>query len=168
MARPRSLSNAEIAAHLLAALEEHGEKAMTFGTISQRCGLAQATLAQRFGSVEGMVRDSLAEEWSRLNTAVEALEIEALNSSKGTQALLKRLPLPGPHMLALSLRDPDLQMAASAWRAQVESAIATRRGGGARARESAALIFAAWQGRCLWAMAGGKGFRLNDLLKTAP
>jgi hypothetical protein len=30
------------------------------------------------------------------------------------------------------------------------------------------MIFAAWQGRCLWDTAGGKGFRLSDLLKALP
>jgi AcrR family transcriptional regulator len=168
MSRPRSLTDAEISGHLLAALHEQGEKALTFGVISKRCGLAQATLAQRYGTVDGMVRHALAEEWLRLSRAVEVIEAEALNSSKGTQALLKRLPLPHPQVLALSLRDEALQRLAEAWRAQVEAAIAARRGGGARARDSAALIFAAWQGRYLWESAGGKGFRLSDLLKAAP
>ena len=168
MARKRTQTDVDIATHLLAVLAEHGEKGLTFGILSQRCGLAPATLAQRFGSVEGMVRRAILCEWERLSVAVTELEAEALISSKGTQALLKNLPLPSPHVLALSLREPELRAAAEVWREQVEAALAARRGGGSRGRDAAAMIFAAWQGRCLWDAAGGKGFRLSDLLKTLP
>lgn len=168
MARAKTLTDTDIAAHLLAILAEQGEKSLTFGILSQHCGLAPATLAQRFGSVDGMVRRAILCEWDRLSEMVTALEAEAHISSKGTQALLKHLPLPSPHVLALSLRDPDLRAAAEAWREQVEAALAARRGGGSRRRDAAAMIFAAWQGRCLWDAAGGKGFRLSELLKALP
>lgn len=168
MTRKKTQTDVDIAAHLLAVLAEHGEKGLTFGILSQRCGLAPATLAQRFGSVEGMVRRAILCEWERLSVAITELEAEALISSKGTQALLKNLPLPSPHVLALSLREPELRAAAEVWREQVETALAARRGGGSRGRDAAAMIFAAWQGRCLWDAAGGKGFRLSDLLKALP
>lgn len=168
MARPRTLSDAEISTQLLAVLAETGEKSLTFGVLSQRCGLAPATLAQRFGSVDGMIRAALLWEWDRLTGAIGAIESEAIISSKGAQALLKHLPTPSAQMLALSLRDEALCSAAGAWRAKVESALAIRRGGGAKGREAAALIFAAWQGRHIWEAAGGKTFRLNDMLKALP
>lgn len=168
MARTKTQSDADLVAHLLAILAEHGEKGLTFGVLSQRCGLAPATLAQRFGSVEAMVRLAILSEWDRLSLAVSELETEAHISSKGAQALLKSIPPPSPHVLALSLRDPDLRTAAEAWRGQVEAALAARRGGGSRGRDAAAMIFAAWQGRCLWDAAGGKGFRLSELLKALP
>jgi AcrR family transcriptional regulator len=168
MARTKTQSDADLVAHLLAILAEHGEKGLTFGVLSQRCGLAPATLAQRFGSVEAMVRRAILSEWDRLSLAVSELEAEAHISSKGAQALLKSIPPPSPHVLALSLRDPDLRTAAEAWRGQVEAALAARRGGGSRGRDAAAMIFAAWQGRCLWDAAGGKGFRLSELLKALP
>lgn len=168
MARPRTLTDVEISAHLLAALAESGEKALTFGVLSQRSGLAPATLAQRYGSVEGMIRAAILAEWGRLRDAISANEAESIISSKGAQALLKHLPAPSIQMLALSLRDETLCKAAESWRMQVESALAIRRGGGTKGREAAALIFAAWQGRQLWETAGGKSFRLNDMLKAMP
>lgn len=168
MARPKTQTDTEIFAHLLAALAEDGEKSLTFGVIAQRCGLAPATLAQRFGSVDGMVRASLAAEWDRLSQAAVAAEADSVASAKGAQALLKQLPCPTAQLLALSLRDETLRVAAENWRIQIEDAIATRRGGGSKGRDAAALIFAAWQGRNLWEEAGGKSFRLADLLKAMP
>lgn len=168
MARTKALPDSEILAHVLQALTEHGDKAVTFGLVSARCGLAPATLAQRFGSVEEMTRIALLHEWARLADAISAAEAEALVSSKGAQALLKAVPCPTPQVLASSLRDPALSEAAAAWRALVEQALASRRGGGTKGREAAALIFAAWQGRQLWEGAGGKTFRLADLLKALP
>lgn len=168
MARSKTLPNTEIFAEVLRALGEHGDKAVTFGLISARCGLAPATLAQRFGGVEDMLRAAILWEWARLTEAVLVAEAEALVSSKGAQALLKALPCPPAQVLAVSLRDPILCDAAEAWRALVEAALASRRGGGTKGREAAALIFAAWQGRQLWDGAGGKTFRLADLLKALP
>ena len=124
MARQKSISDQDIHAQLLALLAESGEKALSFGALSQRCGLAPATLAQRFGSVDAMIR------------------------------------------AALSLRDPEVVQAAQDWRAKVEAALAMRKGGGSKGREAAALIFAAWQGRQIWEAAGGKSFRLADMLKA--
>lgn len=168
MARPRLQSDSEIFAHLLTALAETGEKALTFGVLSQKCGLAPPTLAQRYGSVEGMVRSAILWEWERLSLALEQTEAETLVSSKGAQALLKTIPTPSVQVLALSLRDEVLCKAAESWRLRVETALASRRGGGTKGREAAALIFAAWQGRHLWDAAGGKSFRLSDLLKAMP
>ncbi len=152
----------------MAALAESGEKALTFGAISQRCGLAPATLSQRFGSVEGMIRAAGCAEWARLTVALHDAEDDALASAKGVQALLKHLPIPGAQLLALSLRDAELTKAAETWRSEVEAALAKRRGSGAKGRDAAALIFAAWQGRALWGAAGGKSFRLSDLMKLMP
>jgi hypothetical protein len=115
-----------------------------------------------------MVRAALLAEWGRLSQAVSDAEAEALVSAKGAQALLKHLPLPTIQVLALSLKDEGLATAAAHWRDLVETALATRRGGGAKGREAAALIFAAWQGRVLWEAAGGKSFRLAEMLKALP
>lgn len=168
MARPRTQSDAAIFRQLLAVLQAQGEKSLTFGVIGQLTGLAPATLAQRYGSVEGMVRAAALAEWAGLTEAVTTIEAEALVSAKGAQALLKQLPAPAPALVALSLRDEALRQAAESWRIAVEAAISARRGGGSKGREAAALIFATWQGRQLWQAAGGKSFRLADMLKALP
>lgn len=165
MPRQKSLTDTEIAAHILAALSEAGPKSASFGLIAQRSGLAPATLAQRFGTVEAMHRTAMLVEWARLGEALKLAEDEALVSAKGVQGLLKALPCPEPWLIAAALHDPALAAAAAAWRTAVEEAIAARKGG-AKGRAAAAVIFAAWQGRQIWDGAGGKGFRLSDLIKT--
>ena len=168
MARPRTQADSAVFAHLLECLAQSGEKSVSFGKIAAVCGLAPATLAQRFGSIDGMIRAALLFEWKRLSDAVETTESEALVSAKGAQALLKHLPTPSAQVMALSLRDDALRAAAEDWRVQVETALAARRGGGAKGKEAAALIFASWQGRQMWEAAGGKSFRLSDMLKAMP
>lgn len=168
MARPRALDDPSIFAHVLESLSSTGEKTLSFGKIAALCGLAPATLAQRYGSVDAMIRAALLFEWKRLSSAVEAAEADARVSPKGAQALLKHLPTPSPHVMALSIRDDMTTAAATEWRTKVETALASRRGGGSKGKEAAALIFAAWQGRQIWDSAGGKSFRLADMLKALP
>jgi AcrR family transcriptional regulator len=160
MARPRSLPDAEIFALVLAALRAGGDKAVSFGNLSRACGLAPATLAQRFGTVDGMIHAALAAEWDRLSAAVTQSGAEG---HKGVAGLLKGLPGPDAAVFATSMRDGDLRARAEAWRDQVETAIAQRRS--AKGREGAALIFAAWHARQMWDHAGGKSFKLSDLAK---
>jgi hypothetical protein len=85
-------------------------------------------------------------------------------------ALLKSLALKlpeavDPRLLDAHLRDPALRARAAAWRGQMEQALALRLGGGAKGQELASIVFSAWQGQLGWQHAGGKGFRLKDLLK---
>ncbi len=58
--------------------------------------------------------------------------------------------------------DEDGRALAADWRKLVEAALAQRLGQGEKAREAAAILFAAWQGQTLW---GGEGPRLKDVVK---
>jgi AcrR family transcriptional regulator len=162
MSRPRTLPDTQVFALVLTALADRGEKAVSFGNLSRACGLAPATLAQRFGSVDGMIHAALLAEWDRLSAAVEG---ETANPDKGAQALLKHLPTPSAAVLAVSLRDAALRQRAEDWRLRVETAVAARRGGSPKSREVAAMLVAAWYGRQLWDALGTKSFKLSDLMK---
>lgn len=162
MSRTRLLPDSEIFAQVLTLLEAHGDKAVSFGALSRATGLAPSTLAQRYGSVDGMLRATISAEWARLG---DAIDLAANDTSKGAQGLLKSLPSPNAATLACSLRDPQLRPLAADWRARIEALLSARRGGGAKGAEAAALIFAAWQGRQMWDGAGGKSFRLSEVIK---
>lgn len=169
MARPKILPDTEVLAKVRQLMAEHGDKAVSFSTVSQATGLAGPTLVQRFGSREGMVTAALTAAWDTVEALTDRAEAEAPLNAKGAQAFLKMLGAESETseitLLAADFRNPALRERAGAWRTRVETALALRLGGGSKAREAAAILFAAWQGQLLWQPAGGKAFRLKDALK---
>ncbi len=136
---------------------------MSFASVSAATGLAPPTLVQRYGSRDNMVRATRVAAWDRLARRTS----EAIRSTedKGPQALLKALGDADPAGLVSDCRDPELAQMAAHWRAAVESALALRLGTGQKARESAALLFAAWQGQLLWSRAGPSGIKMKDAVR---
>lgn len=170
MARPRTIPDDRIFAAIRALLAQGGDKAVAFSSVARATGLAAPTLVQRYGSREGMVKAALLAAWDALEARTDEAEAGAALNAKGAVALLKALgdDEGGPDdlaLLAVEFRDADLRARAEAWRVRVEAALAGRLGGGARGREVAAILFAAWQGQALWSMAGGRGFRLKEAVK---
>lgn len=163
MPRSKTIPDTRIFAAIRTLLDQGGEKAVSFATVAAATGLAPPTLVQRYGSRDGMVRTARLSEWERL----QALTAEAIlaTEDKGPQALLKALGPLDPEMLAAAARDPDLAQCAASWRAQVEAALSLRLGTGAKARETASLLFAAWQGQALWSVTGAASVKLKDLVK---
>lgn len=163
MARNRTIPDDRIFAAILRLLSEGGDKAVSFGTVSAAVGLAPPTLVQRFGSRDGMVRAARLAAWDALDA--RTTEAIATGADKGPLALFKSIGPVDPAYLLHDLRDPDLAQRAAVWRATVESALGLRLGAGQKAKETAALLFAAWQGQALWAATGEAAFRLKDVLK---
>ena len=58
MSRPRSVPDAQVLAAVRALLRQGGDKAVAFSAVAERAGLAPASLAQRYGSVQGMIAAS--------------------------------------------------------------------------------------------------------------
>lgn len=164
MARSKLIPDDVVFTVVLQILLDQGGKSVTFAAVSAATGLAPPTLVQRFGSCAQMVQAALVKSWDALDATVIAANAV---TGKGLPALLKSLnsPVNSAQLLGLSLADPALSERAKAWRCSVEAAIASRLAVNAKAAETAALIFAAWQGRLLWDAAGGKGFRLGEALK---
>lgn len=163
MPRRKILSDAEVLKATRQLCAAGGEKAISFGNLSRATGLAASTLAQRFGSVEGLQGAAARAGWDELGQALG--EADQASQGKGPQALLKALEeAAGPvgQLIMLSQRDTEALEAASAWRGQVEMALTLRIGHGEKARQSAQLLFAAWQGRMIWGM---EELRLKDLAK---
>lgn len=162
MPRPRTVPDARVFAEILALLAQGGDKAVSFASVAAATGLAPPTLVQRYGSRDAMVRAARSATWDAIETRTAAA-IDA-TADKGPQGLLKAIGPVDVRALAGGLQDPELAQRAQAWRATVESALALRLGTGTRARESAVLAFAAWQGLSLWQPEGGS-VRLKDLVK---
>lgn len=163
MPRRKILSDAEVLKATRQLFAAGGEKAISFGNLARATGLAASTLAQRFGSVEGLQASAARDGWDEIGTKLDAAD--QASQGKGPQALLKALEdgvEPFARLLMLSQRDPAALEAASAWRHQVEMRLALRIGQGEKARQTAQILFAAWQGRLIW---GLEDLRLKDLVK---
>jgi AcrR family transcriptional regulator len=163
MPRTRTIPDDRIFQAIQKLLDEGGDRAVSFASVAAATGLAPPTLVQRYGSRDGMVRAARVAAWERLSAAT--LQAIAATDEKGPQALLKALAGADPASLVLDARDPDLAQRAAAWQATVESALALRLGSGQKAREAAALLFAAWQGQLLWAGLSPLGFKLKDAVR---
>ncbi len=165
MARTKLIPDPVVFAEIHRLLAEGGEHAVTFSAVARATGLAAPTLVQRFGPRDAMISKALAAAWDQLEIETRNAEAEAPLNSKGAQQFLKALDTLDLALLAADFRHEGLRSRAEAWRAQVETALALRLGGGPQGREAATILFAAWQGQILWQTAGGKGFRLKDALK---
>jgi hypothetical protein len=163
MPRSRTIPDARVYSSIQHLLREGGEKAVSFSTVSAATGLAPPTLVQRYGTLSGMVRAARQDEWAKV-AARTAQAIDA-TADKGPQALIKAIGPVNVRAMAGDLRDPDLAQSAHAWRVTVEAALALRFGTGQRARESAALLFSAWQGQALWHPDGNGPVKLKDAVK---
>lgn len=163
MPRSRTIPDDRIFAAIQTLLAQGGDRAVSFATVATATGLAPPTLVQRYGSRDGMVHAARLAAWAACRASTDAA-IQA-TADKGPQALLRALPTVALADLATDMRHPDLAQCAAAWRATVASALALRLGTGQRARETAALLFATWQGQALWAPAGEAGFKLKDAVK---
>lgn len=170
MSRSRTIPDADIFAAIRALLAAGGDKAVAFSAVARATGLAAPTLVQRYGSRDGMVRAAMLASWDSLDATTTTAEADAPLSPKGGLGLLKALGVDQGEpayitLLATDFRDPMLRARAAAWRARVEAALAVRMGGGAKGREAAGLLFAAWQGQILWETTGDKSFRLKETIK---
>lgn len=168
MPRSRTIPDETVHVTIRRMLAEGGDKAVSFATVAQATGLAASTLAQRFGTRDGMVKAALIDGWEKIEAATTAAEGEAAPAPKAIPVLLKLIGRGREaeiSILVSRLRDAELRDAAAAWRAHVEAAIAVRLGDGAKAKDGAAMIFAAWQGRLIWGGPGAGGFKLKDAIK---
>ena len=167
MARPRRIPDITVFALIRTMLAEQGQRGVSFAAVSARCGLAAASLVERYGSRDQMVQAALADGWDQRDQAT-ALAISATAAgSKGAAALLKSLAptdpaLPPPDLPVLlgQLLDPGLRQRAAAWRERVIDALDEKLGHPGRDR--AEMLFAAWQGRLFWEPLTENAFRLRD------
>jgi hypothetical protein len=167
MARIKLIPDDVVFTAVLQILLDHGEKSVTFAAVSEIIGLAPATLVQRFGTCGDMILQALTQAWDGLDRLVATALSEPTIKGKGVTGLLKALtgPVNSARLLTLSARDATLIDRGVSWREGVEAALIARLGTSPKAKETAALIFATWQGRLLWDVAGGKGFRLGEAIK---
>lgn len=162
MSRPRTIPDDVIFSAIMRQIEDGGDRAVAFSSVSAATGLSAPSLVQRYGGLAEMIRAALTGEWNRIEAQTSQAIAGVTDAAKGPQALFKALsPGPSAALLAASLRDTSLSEAAHRWRARVEAALTVQCGD----PERAAMLFALWSGQMLWGSRGDKGFKLKDAIK---
>ncbi len=167
MARPKLISDAAVLTIVRERLLRAGEKAVSFREVAAATGLSAPALVLRFSSQSAMVSAALVAGWQDLTKLAQAAGQDLGPSAKDVQDFLKLQfdMVDIPALLSHSLRDASARTAANAYRDMVEAILARRYGGGIKGRNIAGMVFAAAQGREVWADAGGKSFRFGEFLR---
>lgn len=176
MSRPRSVPDPEVLAVVRGLLADAGDRGASFAAVAQAAGLAGSSLVQRYGSRDGMVEAALRDGWVVLMARTDAAAAAVPPGAKAAAGFLKQVARGGEGLivlLAMHRRSAGLRDPAEAWRRRMEAELALRIGLEAghkpsKAREAAALAFAAWLGRLLWenaGPAGATGLKLRTIVR---
>ncbi|MCX5495266.1 helix-turn-helix domain containing protein [Kaistia dalseonensis] len=161
MARTRSVTDAVLLEAAMAVMSRAGADGVTFAAVSAATGLAPATLVQRFGSKQGLVKAALRHAWDQLDAATEAAAAATPATAEGAVAFLIRLSGDYPEqdeayadqllVLREDLRDPEFRARGSAWGARLRAVLAPRLADATGPREDLAReMITLWQGAVLW------------------
>ena len=157
MPRRKTLSDEQVMGAALERLQADGPDALTFAGVAAACGLAPATLVQRFGTRGELKRRTLHHAWDRLDARTAALSASMPPTPRGAIDLLVALSeaygdigtyADGLLMLREDLRDPELRARGAAWMAALVAAL--DRCFADDDRPIGDLMAAHWQGSLLW------------------
>ena len=162
MARPRTVPDADVLDTVLELMAAGGPKAVTFGAVAGRAGLAASSLAERHGTLAGMMAAAEAHRWDRIAAATDRALAAAPDGPRGAIALLKALE--DCRELRPDALSADLPRALD-WRRRMEAELSLRLGGGEKGRTAAAMLLALWLGRMLWPRDAGPRLRLREALR---
>ena len=133
MPRPKRVSDAEVLDAAVAVLAERGIGAFTLSEIAAKVGLARATLIQRFGDRDAILRLMAEHEVEATRAYLDGLPVET--GPRGLWAFIEEIVgSMGPGdgfavrvaIAAMEARDPDLRRLAGRRYALVQDAMATR------------------------------------------
>jgi AcrR family transcriptional regulator len=160
MPRPKTQPDEKVleAAHRL--IHREGPQALTFARLAHYCGLAPATLVQRFKTKAGLMQATLLHAWDGLDAKTARLAEEMPRTPQGAIRLLTALSgdyggietyAEGLLILREDLRDPVLRARGTAWRQALSQALDRCFSDVPSAPKHAGLLMATqWQGSLLW------------------
>lgn len=160
MPRPKTQTDADVldAAHRL--LHAEGPEALTFARLAFYCGLAPATLVQRFKSKDGLKQAALLFAWDKLDARTAELARQVPKTPAGAIKLLSAMSggyggieayTRGLLVLREDLSDPVLRARGTAWRRALAKALDQCFATCAGAPKDMGLLTAShWQGSLLW------------------
>lgn len=160
MGRIKTISDSAVLNALLRRMEATGPDGLSFSKAAAAAGLSPATLVQRFGTREAMIRAVLLYAWDRLDALTAAADAEAPPTPAGAIAMLLRL-MPastaerdvteGLLLLREDLRDPVLRARGHAWGGYLAKALGRRLASQSGPAEQIGWqMLALWQGAIIW------------------
>ncbi|MEJ8280763.1 TetR family transcriptional regulator [Pseudonocardia spirodelae] len=156
MPRRKQVPDSEVLDHALAVLHDGGPRGLTFAALAAVCGLAPATLVQRFGGRGELLRRALLHAWDGLQARTARLGADAEPTPGGAVAFLVALSeqyggidsyADALLVLREDLRDPQVRRRGVAWRETLTAVLAGCLGGD---RVAAGALATQWQGCLLW------------------
>lgn len=167
MARPRKVSEEDVVEAVAALVVREGPAALTFQSAAAVTDLSPATLVQRYGNRDALLRAALGWMWEQLDLATAAADAAHPVDPEGAVALLLALSsgygageeaAGGLLLLSEDLKDPALRARGVAWHAALVTALGRRLSNEpARQAQLGGLLASQWQGALLWWAFGHKG-----------
>ncbi|MBN9309430.1 TetR/AcrR family transcriptional regulator [Devosia sp.] len=160
MSRPRKITDEEVVEAVAGLIVREGPGALTFASAAAATGLSPATLVQRYGNREALLRATLLWMWDQLDAETQRADAAHPLDPEGAVALLVRLSADygsgeeaaqGLLLLREDFRDPVLRARGVAWNRALISALGRRLSDVPEARERLGRLMASqWQGAVLW------------------
>ena len=159
MARPRTVSDADVLDAALGLMQRQGPQAVTFASVGAASGLSPATLVQRYGSKDQLVEAALLRAWDMLDAQTHAADLSAPETPEGAVALLLSLSDYGNHdqyaegllLLREDIRNPALRARGEAWGRVLAKALGRRLSADPERQPVLGRLLASqWQGALIW------------------
>lgn len=161
MARLKTVSEEGVLDAAGEVLGKVGPAGLTLAAVGVAAGLSPATLVQRYGTREALVRAALLRMWDRLDEATARADARHPVTVEGAVSLLASLTgrysgsgdemAQGLLLLREDFRDPALRARGVAWGAALTGALGRRLSGDAgRAEVLGRLMASQWQGCLIW------------------
>jgi AcrR family transcriptional regulator len=163
MPRPKLIADDDVLEAAGEIMSRGGPAALTFAAVAARTTLSPATLVQRFGSRDAMMRASLLRMWDSLDEATAAADRKHAVEPAGAIALLVQLSAgyasssndddiaQGLLLLREDFRDPVLRTRGVAWGEALAHALGRRLSTNpAEQKMLGRLMASQWQGALIW------------------
>lgn len=163
MPRPKKIADDDVLERAGELISGRGPEALTFAALGARAKLSPATLVQRFGTREAMLRAVLLRLWDQLDESTAAADAKHSVDPEGAIAMLVQLSAgystrdgddeiaQGLLLLREDFRDPVLRARGTAWGEALATALGRRLSTDPAAQPTLGRLMASqWQGALLW------------------
>lgn len=160
MARPRTVTDEAILDATALVMGQAGRTGTTFASVAATTGLSPATLVQRYGTKDELIRAALLRAWDQLDASTIVADELAPVDAEGAVVLLVAMSgdeadqerfADGLLLLHEDMRDPVPRARGAAWGEMLAHILGRRLSTEpAEQRRLGRLMASQWQGAILW------------------